>query len=68
MEQNDIEKALYIIQLKIAKEIRENKLKNYKDFKEKITNLQKEKDLIYKGDEYTIEKVLKKYINDVKKE
>ena len=66
MKPEDIERALYIMQLKIAKEIKDNKLKNYDEFKEKIIKLQQEKDLIYKGDKNIIEKVFREYLKDVK--
>ena len=66
MNDNDIQKAIYIMQLKIAKEIRENKIKDYELFKNKITKLQEEKDKIYQNDKETINKVLTEYINDVK--
>ena len=59
--------AIYVIDLKIANIMRDNKLKTYDELKEKITKLKKEKEEIYKNNEELIEKVLNKYILDVKK-
>ena len=59
--------AIYVIDLKIANIMRDNKLKTYDELKEKITKLKKEKEEIYKNNEEVIEKVLNKYILDVKK-
>ena len=66
MEKEKIEKALYILQLKIAKEIKENRTSQYEEFKNKIETLQKEKEKIYEGDIETIDKVLNEYLNEVK--
>ena len=65
MEKEKIEKAIYIIQLKIAKEIKENKTSQYEEFKSKIENLQKEKEMIYEGNIEIIDKVLSEYLNEV---
>lgn len=65
MEKEKIEEAIYIIQLKIAKEIKENKTLQYEEFKSKIEHLQKEKEKIYEGDIETIDKVLSEYLNEV---
>ncbi len=59
--------AIYVIDLKIANIMRDNKLKTYDELKEKITKLKKEKEEIYKNNEEVIEKLLNKYILDVKK-
>lgn len=66
MEKEKIEKAIYIIQLKIAKEIKENRTSQYEEFKSKIEILQKEKEKVYKGDIETIDKVLNEYLDEVK--
>ena len=64
-EKEKIEKAIYIIQLKIAKERKENKTSQYEEFKSKIENLQKEKEMIYEGNIEIIDKVLSEYLNEV---
>ena len=66
MDKNTIEQAIYIIQLKIAKEIKENKISEYENFKKTIQNLQEEKEKIYEGNIEIINKVLNEYINEVK--
>lgn len=63
---NREELAIYVINLKIAKEIKENEEKEYTKFKEKITKLQEERDEIYLGNEEIINKVLTEYIEEVK--
>ena len=64
MEQ--VELAINIINLKIAKEIKENKEKEYDKFKEKIVKLENERDQIYLGNKETINKVMEKYLKEVK--
>ena len=64
MEQ--VELAINIINLKIAKEIKENKEKEYDKFKEKIVKLEDERDQIYLGNEEIINKVIEKYLKEVK--
>ena len=66
MEKFLVEEALYIIKIKIAKEIKENRILEFNEFKNKINDLQKEKEKIYQGDIKTINKVLSKYLNEVK--
>jgi hypothetical protein len=66
LKKNKIEEAIYIIDLKITKEVKENKLKNYKDFKDKIHILKEEKEKIYLGDEKIINKVFEEYLEEVK--
>ena len=64
MEQ--VELAINIINLKIAKEIKENKEKEFDKFKEKILKLEDERDQIYLGNEEIINKVIEKYLKEVK--
>ena len=64
MEQ--VELAISIINLKIAKEIKENKEKEFDKFKEKIVKLEDERDQIYLGNEEIINKVIEKYLKEVK--
>ena len=61
-----IELAINVINLKIAKEVKDNKEKEYSKFKEKITNLQDERDQIYLENEEVINKVLTQYLEEVK--
>ncbi|MEI3401036.1 MAG: hypothetical protein V8R51_01160 [Clostridia bacterium] len=64
MEQ--VELAINIINLKIAKEIKENKEKEYDKFKEKIVKLENERNQIYLGNKEIINKVIEKYLKEVK--
>lgn len=64
MEQ--VELAINIINLKIAKEIKENKEKEFDKFKEKIVKLEDERDQIYLENEEIINKVIEKYLKEVK--
>ena len=61
-----IELAVNIINIKIAKEIKENKEKEYNKFKEKIISLENEREQIYLENEEIIDKVLTKYLEEVK--
>ena len=47
-----IDLAMYVINLKIAKAIKENEEKDYEAFKTKIEKLTDEKREIYKGSSY----------------
>ena len=66
MKERQQDLALYIINHKIAKEIKENQIIKYKEFKEKIRKLEEEKKEIYKENESIINKVIKEYANDIK--
>ena len=61
-----LELAIEIINLKIAQEIKENKEKDYFTFRDKILNLKKEKKEIYLNNQEIIDKVLTKYLNEVR--
>ena len=61
-----IELAVNVINLKIAKEVKYNKEKEYVKFKEKITSLQEERDQIYLGNEQIINKILTEYLDEIK--
>ena len=65
IEDKQIELALYVIELKKMKLIKENKEKSFDSFKEKISMLSKEKEEIYRGNEEIINKVLTEYIKEV---
>lgn len=65
---NKVDMAVNIINLKIAKEIKENTEKEYTKFEEKIINLKNERDQIYLGNEEIINKVLTKYLEEVKEQ
>ncbi|OKZ56386.1 MAG: hypothetical protein BHV99_05410 [Clostridium sp. 26_21] len=61
-----IELAIEVINLKIAQEIKENKEKDYFAFRDKILDLKKEKKEIYLNNQEIIDKVLTKYLNEVR--
>lgn len=67
IKENKVELALYVINLKIANEIKNNTEENYEKFKNKINILNKEKEEIYKNNEEIIEKVLNTYLEEIKK-
>ncbi len=58
---------MYVINLKIAKAIKENEEKDYEAFKTKIEKLTDEKREIYKGNQEIINKVLNVYLEEIKK-
>lgn len=60
------ELAIEVINLKIAKGIKENKEKNYFTFREKILSLENERKEIYLSNQEVIDKVLTKYLNEVR--
>lgn len=66
IEENKIDLALYIINLKIADTIKNNKEKDYKKFQEKIEILKEEKKKIYNNDKEIIDKVLNIYLEEIK--
>lgn len=63
---SDMELAIEIINIKIAKVAKENTNKNYSEFNKEINLLKKEKEKIYLNDRKIIDKVIKTYGNDVK--
>ena len=60
------EKALYVLELKMAKILKENQDKDFNEVNKIICRLKEEKRKIYLRDNETINKVLKEYINDVR--
>lgn len=68
MQEDKRELALYVINLKIAKEFKENTEKDYARFREKIKKLKEEKEEIYKENNTIIEKVINEYLDEVKLE
>ena len=60
------EKALYVLELKMAKILKENQDKDFNELNKIICRLKEEKRKIYLRDNETINKVLKEYINDVR--
>lgn len=60
------EKALYVLELKMAKILKENYDKDFNEVNKIICGLKEEKRKIYLRDNETINKVLKEYINDVR--
>lgn len=66
IEENKIDLALYVMNLKIAETIKNNKENDYKKFQENIEKLKEEKNKIYNKDKQTIDKVLDIYLNEIK--
>ena len=66
MEEKDKEIALYVIELKIANEIKKGI--NYNKIKEKVEPLLDEKRAIYNNDESVIKKVIDTYLPEIKGE
>lgn len=66
IEEDRIELALHVIELKKAQMIKNNSKKSYKDLKAEIDILIKEKQEVYKQNEEVINKVLAKYLEEVK--
>ncbi len=60
------EKALYVLELKMAKILKENHDKDFNEVNKIICGLKEEKRKIYLRDNETINKVLREYINDVR--
>lgn len=65
IEDKQIELSLYVIELKKAKLIKENKEKSFKKFKKQVSIIDEEKKEIYKGNEKIINKVLTEYLKEV---
>ena len=61
-----IDLALEIINLKIAKEVKENTEKKYSEFSKKIKVLEVEKRAIYQNNEAVINRVIDVYGKEVK--
>lgn len=61
-----IDLALEIINLKIAKEVKENTEKKYSEFTKKIKVLEDEKRAIYQNNEAVINRVIDVYGKEVK--
>lgn len=61
-----IDLALEIINLKIAKEVKENTEKKYSEFAKKIKVLEDEKKAIYQNNEAIINRVIDVYGKEVK--
>lgn len=58
--------AIYVINLKIANTIKNNKTNNYNVFKDTLTKLIQEKEELYKNNEEVIRKVLDIYLEELK--
>lgn len=67
MLDNKKELALYVINFKIAKTIKENEEKNFDKFQEKIKNLKLEKAQVYENNAEIIEKIISEYLPEIKK-
>lgn len=68
MQNDKNELAKYIMDLKIAKEIKENSEKNFEAFMKKIKHLKEERSQIYINNEEVINKILNVYLEEVKSE
>jgi hypothetical protein len=66
MDSNKIELALYVINLKIAEEIKNNTEKDFEKFKEKMEVFYKEKEEVYKENEEVVNKILTVYLEEFK--
>ena len=66
IEDNKFDLALYVINLKIADTIKNNKEKDYNKFKTELTKLTDEKRRIYKNDKEIINKVLNVYLEEIR--
>ena len=64
---SNMEKAIYVIDLKIAKIIKNSDSLKYSELRELVRNLKKEKMEIYNKNEEVINKVLTVYLNDITK-
>lgn len=62
-----VELAIQVIDLKIVDTIKNNTLKTYDELKDKVIELKNEKQEIYNYNEEIIDKVLNKYLIEVKK-
>ena len=62
----DLEKAIYILELKMARVLKENQNKNFDEVNKIICNLKEEKRKVYLRDEETIKKGLEEYRKDVR--
>ena len=66
IEDNKFDLALYVINLKIADTIKNNKEKEYNKFKTELTKLIDEKRRIYKNDKEIINKILNVYLEEIR--
>ena len=67
MDSNRKELALYVINLKIAEEIKNNKETDFEKFREKMNVFYNEKEEVYKDNEEVVDKILTVYIEEFKK-
>ena len=66
MDSNRKELALYVINLKIAEEIKNNTEKDFEKFKEKMNVFYDEKEEVYKDNEEVVNKILTVYLEEFK--
>ena len=66
MEEEKVELALHIIELKKAKMIKDNKELPYENCKREIKKLTNEKQEIYRGNQEVIHKVLTQYLEEIR--
>lgn len=67
IDTNNVEMAIYVIDLKISNLLKNTENKSYQEVKDEIVLLKQEKLKIYQNDEQVINKVLTEYLQDVKK-
>lgn len=66
MDRDRKELALYVINLKIAEEIKNNTEKDFEKFKEKMNIFYDEKEEVYKDNEEVVNKILTVYLEEFK--
>ena len=66
MDRDRKELALYVINLKIAEEIKNNTEKDFEKFKEKMNVFYDEKEEVYKDNEEVVNKILTVYLEEFK--
>ena len=66
MDSNRKELALYVINLKIAEEIKNNTETDFEKFREKMDVFYNEKEEVYKDNEEVVDKILTVYIEEFK--
>ena len=65
MDKKKIDLALYTIDLKIVKFLKDNKESDYEEMQKELSKLREEKEEIYKNNEEVINKVLDQYLKEV---
>lgn len=66
IDENKIELALEVINIKISEIMKKEKVKNYGELREILEKLTDKKRRIYEKDERVINEILSEYLNDIK--